>query len=86
MSNEKEKEYYVKKKRTLLRTYDAAMLIAQNVLIEYFGEDCGRPQIQEYKRIQEQGEQFFINKWNSIEERRKRITLIYDPINPLLVE
>ncbi len=35
---EKESNFYLKKKRTLLRTFDAALTIVQKVLIEYFGE------------------------------------------------
>lgn len=39
MSSEKEKNYYyIKKKRTIMRTFDAATTIAKNVLIEHFGE------------------------------------------------
>lgn len=38
MSNEKEKNYYIKKKRTLLRQFDAATAIVKDILIEEFGE------------------------------------------------
>ena len=38
MSNEKEKNYYVKKKRTLMRQFDAATTIVKDLLIDYFGE------------------------------------------------
>ncbi|MHA1489278.1 MAG: L-2-amino-thiazoline-4-carboxylic acid hydrolase [Promethearchaeota archaeon] len=38
MSNEKEKNYYIKKKRTIMRTFDAATTITKEILIEYFGE------------------------------------------------
>jgi len=39
MSNEKEKNYYVKKKRTLLRQFDAATTIVKDILIAKFGEE-----------------------------------------------
>ncbi len=39
MSNEKEKNYYVKKKRILMRQFDAATAIMKGILIEKFGED-----------------------------------------------
>jgi len=39
MAAEKEKNYYVKKKRTLMRQFDAALTIGKKVLIDYFGED-----------------------------------------------
>ncbi|MFX1446368.1 MAG: L-2-amino-thiazoline-4-carboxylic acid hydrolase [Promethearchaeota archaeon] len=38
MSNEKEKNYYVKKKRTLIRQFDAATAIVKDILIKEFGE------------------------------------------------
>ncbi len=38
MVNEKEKEYYIKKKRILMRQFDAATTIAKNILSKYFGE------------------------------------------------
>lgn len=38
MANEKEKNYYLKKKRILMRTFDAALNIVKNVLVKYFGE------------------------------------------------
>ena len=38
MTTEKVKGYYIKKKRILLRTFDAALTIGKNVLIAYFGE------------------------------------------------
>ncbi len=38
MTLEKESNFYLKKKRTLLRTFDAALTIVQKVLIECFGE------------------------------------------------
>jgi len=38
MSNEKEKNYYIKKKRTLIRQFNAALTIVKNILIEYFGQ------------------------------------------------
>ncbi len=38
MKKEKESNFYLKKKRTLLRTFDAALTIVQKILIEYFGE------------------------------------------------
>ena len=38
MSNEKETNYYLKKKRIVMRTFDAAMLIVKQILIENFGE------------------------------------------------
>ncbi len=39
MSNEKEKNYYIKKKRTLLRQFDAATAIVKDVLVKQFGEE-----------------------------------------------
>ena len=39
MSNEKEKNYYVKKKRTILRQFDAATTIVKDILIAKFGEE-----------------------------------------------
>lgn len=39
MSNEKEKNYYVKKKRILLRQFDAATTIVKDILIAKFGEE-----------------------------------------------
>ena len=39
MSNEKEKSYYVKKKRTLLRQFDAVTTIVKEILIAKFGEE-----------------------------------------------
>ncbi len=38
MTFEKENNYYLKKKRILLRTFDAALTIGKNILIAYFGE------------------------------------------------
>ncbi len=38
MAIEEEKNYYLKKKRTLLRTFKTALVIVKNILIEYFGE------------------------------------------------
>lgn len=38
MTTEKENNYYLKKKRILLRTFDAALTMGKNVLIAYFGE------------------------------------------------
>ena len=38
MPDEKEKNYYVKKKRTLMRQFDAATAIVKDILIEEFGE------------------------------------------------
>jgi hypothetical protein len=38
MSKKEEKDYYIKKKRILMRQFDAALSIIKNVLIEYFGE------------------------------------------------
>ncbi len=35
---EEEKNYYLKKKRTLLRTFKTALIIVKNILIENFGE------------------------------------------------
>jgi hypothetical protein len=39
MTGEKEKNYYIKKKRMLMRQFDAALTIGKKVLIDYFGED-----------------------------------------------
>ncbi len=38
MSNEKEKNYYIKKKRTFMKVFDAALTIVKDILIENFGE------------------------------------------------
>lgn len=38
MSNDKEKNYYIKKKRTFMRLFDAALTIVKDILIENFGE------------------------------------------------
>ncbi len=38
LSNE-EKNYYMKKKRSLMRTFDGAIMIAQDVLVNFFGEE-----------------------------------------------
>lgn len=38
MSNEKEKNYYIKKKRTFMRVFDAATTIVKDILIENFSE------------------------------------------------
>jgi len=38
MTAEKEKNYYVKKKRMLMRQFNAALTIVKNILIDYFGE------------------------------------------------
>jgi len=38
MVNEKEKNYYIKKKRILIRQFDAATSIAKNILSKYFGD------------------------------------------------
>jgi len=35
MSSEKEKNYYIKKKRTLLRLFDAATTIVKNILANF---------------------------------------------------
>jgi hypothetical protein len=39
MTLEKEKNYYLRKKRVLMRTFDAAISIVKSVLIKYFGDD-----------------------------------------------
>ncbi len=39
MTIEKEKNYYLRKKRVLMRTFDAAINIVKHVLIKYFGDD-----------------------------------------------
>lgn len=39
MSNEKQKDYYVKKKKSLMKQYDIAVNIGKNVLIKRFGEN-----------------------------------------------
>ncbi len=39
MAAEKEKNYYVKKKRMLMRQFDAALTIGKKILIDYFGVD-----------------------------------------------
>lgn len=39
MSTEKEANYYLKKKKILMRLFDAAMHITKQILIENFGED-----------------------------------------------
>lgn len=39
MSTEKEANYYFLKKKIFMRTFDAAMLIVKQILIENFGED-----------------------------------------------
>ena len=38
MAIEEERNYYLKKKRTLMRTFKTALAIVKNILIEYFGE------------------------------------------------
>ena len=38
MPNKEEKEYYIKKKRSLVRLFDTAARIVKNILIENFGE------------------------------------------------
>ena len=38
MTAEKEKNYYIKKKRMLMRQFNAALIIVKNILIDYFGE------------------------------------------------
>lgn len=38
MAAEKEKNYYIKKKRMLMRQFNAALTIVKNILIDYFGE------------------------------------------------
>jgi hypothetical protein len=38
MSNEKEKNYYIKKKRTFMKVFDTALTIVKDILIENFGE------------------------------------------------
>ena len=37
MSNDKEKNYYIKKKSTFMRLFDAALTIVKDILIENFG-------------------------------------------------
>ncbi|MBK5134231.1 hypothetical protein JJE00_07405, partial [Candidatus Bathyarchaeota archaeon] len=39
MTAEKEKNYYIKKKRMLMRQFDAALTIGKKILTDYFGED-----------------------------------------------
>ncbi len=39
MSNEKEKNYYIKKKRTLMRQFNAALTIVKDILIAKFSEE-----------------------------------------------
>ena len=38
MSNEKEKNYYIKKKRILMRQFNVALTIVKDILIDQFGE------------------------------------------------
>ncbi len=47
MLDEKEKNYYVKKKRTLLRQFDAATTIVKDILIAEFGEEKFKELIRE---------------------------------------
>ena len=39
MTDEKEKNYYIKKKRTLMRTFDAVLKLSSQILVDKFGED-----------------------------------------------
>ena len=38
MITEKERNYYLKKKRILMRTFDMLLNIGKQILIDYFGE------------------------------------------------
>lgn len=39
MTKERESNYYVRKKKILMRTFDAALIIVKDILMKYFGED-----------------------------------------------
>lgn len=56
--------------------------------IEKYGYDSEKPQIQEYKRWEKEGDQYFVNVWNKLLKKRKDNinNYLYDPIDPLMFE
>jgi len=54
--------------------------------IEKYGYDSDKPQITDYKRWEKEGDQYFIDAWKELLEKRKNSldSYIYDPIDPKL--
>ena len=64
MSNEKETNYYLKKKKILMRTFDAALLIVKPILINRFGVN----EFNEINNLMKSGIEVIIMNFNRPED------------------
>lgn len=49
--------------------------------VEKYGSDCDKPQVQEYRKWESQGDTYFKKVWSKIQkDRSKKENFIYDPI------